>query len=224
MAAELGPPLLCLPALGCTTRALLDAKSDVAIKKYTCTTLTLSDAQAYIREVSVLASLRHPNIVTLYGVCVQPPYMCLVVELMKNGSLFDVLADERDALAAQREAAVSSPAVTVAMNSQVGADGNAMAVPLLPESSDGDTDSRSDARGELTPLLRLQLMHDAWTGLAFLHGCDPPVYHGDIKSLNLLISAYVFRAWSMLRCSLQAFWVSLWLSLSVRQKLGAQAG
>ena len=34
---------------------------------------------------------------------------------------------------------------------------------------------------------RLFLMRDACAGLAFLHAQNPPLLHGDIKSLNMLI-------------------------------------
>lgn len=41
------------------------------------------------QEVTVLAQLNHPNIVSLLGVSVRP--MCMVIELAPMGSLFDIL-------------------------------------------------------------------------------------------------------------------------------------
>ncbi len=40
-------------------------------------------------EVTLMKSLRHPNIVLFMGVCVKP--VCLVTEFCKNGNLFDLL-------------------------------------------------------------------------------------------------------------------------------------
>jgi len=49
------------------------------------------------REASLMVGLRHPNIIQLYGVCLEPGHYGMVMELMPKGSLFDVLhnADER---------------------------------------------------------------------------------------------------------------------------------
>lgn len=44
-------------------------------------------------ECLLLASLRHPNIVTFMGYCVEPP--CLVTEYCTRGSLYDRLAEAR---------------------------------------------------------------------------------------------------------------------------------
>eukprot|EP00884_Botryococcus_braunii_P001879 jgi/Botrbrau1/11692/Bobra.0195s0023.1 len=41
------------------------------------------------REVNILASLRHPNIVMFMGVCLDPP--CLITEWCARGSLADIL-------------------------------------------------------------------------------------------------------------------------------------
>lgn len=48
----------------------------------------LQDTQT---EASVMVHLKHPNIVTLYGVCMEPPHYCIVMEYMPNGSLFSLL-------------------------------------------------------------------------------------------------------------------------------------
>ncbi|KAK9807281.1 hypothetical protein WJX73_007482 [Symbiochloris irregularis] len=55
------------------------------------------------REVSVMASIRHPNVVLFMGVCLQPA--CLVTEWCSRGSVYDILAKARKnpALAAQLE-------------------------------------------------------------------------------------------------------------------------
>jgi serine/threonine protein kinase len=37
-----------------------------------------------------MTSLRHPNVVLFMAACTRPPKMCIVMELMTLGSLFDV--------------------------------------------------------------------------------------------------------------------------------------
>ena len=39
----------------------------------------------------MLAKLRHPNIVLLVGLCSIPPNLCIVLEYIENGSLYDLL-------------------------------------------------------------------------------------------------------------------------------------
>ena len=43
------------------------------------------------RETAVHASLRHPNIILLYGICIEATKCAMVMEFMANGSLYDVL-------------------------------------------------------------------------------------------------------------------------------------
>ena len=52
-----------------------------------------------LQEASLLASLRHPNVVNFMGVCHEPP--CIVTEFCSRGSLTSVLmAAKRDEQAA----------------------------------------------------------------------------------------------------------------------------
>jgi serine/threonine protein kinase len=44
-------------------------------------------------QVSIMASLRHPNVVMFMGMCVEPP--CIITEFCARGSLFDVLRKAR---------------------------------------------------------------------------------------------------------------------------------
>lgn len=41
-------------------------------------------------EVRVMTALRHPNVVLFMAACTQPPKLCIVMEFMALGSLFDV--------------------------------------------------------------------------------------------------------------------------------------
>jgi serine/threonine protein kinase len=41
-------------------------------------------------EVRVMTALRHPNVVLFMAACTKPPRMCIVMEFMALGSLYDV--------------------------------------------------------------------------------------------------------------------------------------
>lgn len=49
-------------------------------------------------EVNMLAKYRHPNIVLMLGAITTPPQLCLVMELVKEGSLFDLLHKRKTVL------------------------------------------------------------------------------------------------------------------------------
>ncbi len=42
------------------------------------------------QQVRVMTALRHPNVVLFMAACTKPPKMCIVMEFMGLGSLFDV--------------------------------------------------------------------------------------------------------------------------------------
>ncbi len=41
-------------------------------------------------QVRVMTALRHPNVVLFMAACTKPPRMCIVMEFMGLGSLYDV--------------------------------------------------------------------------------------------------------------------------------------
>ena len=45
-------------------------------------------------QVSIMAAIRHPNVVLFMGVCLEPP--CMVTEWCSRGSLYDVLQKVRN--------------------------------------------------------------------------------------------------------------------------------
>uniref|UniRef100_A0A7S1SXI6 Protein kinase domain-containing protein n=1 Tax=Tetraselmis chuii TaxID=63592 RepID=A0A7S1SXI6_9CHLO len=45
----------------------------------------------FVREVSVVGVMRHPNIVKLFGSCLRPPRYAMVLEYMDGGTLWDKL-------------------------------------------------------------------------------------------------------------------------------------
>jgi serine/threonine protein kinase len=49
----------------------------------------------FLREVEIMRSLRHPNIVEFMGVCIEQPNICIVTEYLKKGSLHDLLRERK---------------------------------------------------------------------------------------------------------------------------------
>jgi serine/threonine protein kinase len=46
--------------------------------------------RSFKEEVRVMTALRHPNVVLFMAACTKAPKMCIVMEYMALGSLFDV--------------------------------------------------------------------------------------------------------------------------------------
>ena len=59
----------------------------MAIKLYTPFDITVESIVKYQREVSLLSTLEHPNIVKYLGISVIPPHVALVFELCVRGGL-----------------------------------------------------------------------------------------------------------------------------------------
>jgi serine/threonine protein kinase len=47
--------------------------------------------QILLNEAQILNGLRHPKVVGLYGVCIEPKRLCLVMEYLNNGTLSETL-------------------------------------------------------------------------------------------------------------------------------------
>ena len=65
---------------------------NVAVKLMASQGTSLLDS--FHAEVEVLSRLKHPNIVQFLGASVVPPHLCLVEELVENGSLWNLLHSE----------------------------------------------------------------------------------------------------------------------------------
>ncbi|VAH98893.1 unnamed protein product [Triticum turgidum subsp. durum] len=74
---------------GCTYKGKLPDGLDIAIKRHN--TSCLSEFQA---EIEVIPNLRHKNIISLLGFCVQGKEKILGYEYMSNNSLAAVISDE----------------------------------------------------------------------------------------------------------------------------------
>ena len=64
---------------------------DVAIKQLHVTSLDASESQDLLTEAGVMAGLRHPHVVQLYGVVTERAPYCMVMEYLSGGSLDSVL-------------------------------------------------------------------------------------------------------------------------------------
>jgi serine/threonine protein kinase len=62
-------------------------EQDVAIKHLSFDSEADESYRTLIKEAQVLSQLRHPNVVNLYGVCLEPQRLCLVKEYLPGGAL-----------------------------------------------------------------------------------------------------------------------------------------
>lgn len=69
---------------------------EVAVKELKLARLSETAVNEFREEAELQGSLRHPNIVMLYGVCLEPGHYSMVMELMAKGSLYEVLHNSQD--------------------------------------------------------------------------------------------------------------------------------
>lgn len=62
-----------------------------AIKVIFSADLTAEDINKAAVEATILSAVKSPNIVDIYGICVNPPNVCILLEICTLGSLSDVL-------------------------------------------------------------------------------------------------------------------------------------
>ncbi|OQR96132.1 protein kinase [Achlya hypogyna] len=67
----------------CVYRGQLHSRYAVAVKVYSPTEITESTLAVFSQETARCATLKHPNVVTFYGMCIAPPMVCLVTELCR---------------------------------------------------------------------------------------------------------------------------------------------
>ncbi|KAH3756676.1 protein tyrosine kinase [Pelomyxa schiedti] len=82
-------PPIAMGASGVVSKAYY-RHSIVAVKTFVEANISDGSVESFRKEVSLLQSLRHPNIVLFIGATVTPP-LSIVTELAANGSLFDVI-------------------------------------------------------------------------------------------------------------------------------------
>jgi len=67
--------------------------TEVAVKKIHAT-LNEKDLKEFRSEIVMMTKLRHPNIVLFMGASTKPPTFAIITELLKRGSLWNVLHDK----------------------------------------------------------------------------------------------------------------------------------
>ncbi|XP_027937080.1 serine/threonine-protein kinase CTR1-like isoform X1 [Vigna unguiculata] len=65
--------------------------SDVAVKILKVQGFDPGRFEEFLKEVSLMKRLRHPNIVLLMGAVIQPPKLSIVTEYLSRGSLYELL-------------------------------------------------------------------------------------------------------------------------------------
>ncbi|KAK7279008.1 hypothetical protein RJT34_24049 [Clitoria ternatea] len=65
--------------------------SDVAVKILKVQGFDRERFEEFLKEVSLMKRLRHPNIVLLMGAVIQPPKLSIVTEYLSRGSLYELL-------------------------------------------------------------------------------------------------------------------------------------
>ena len=63
----------------------------VAIKIYQKQKMSEGEKESMEVEMEVLKQLDHPNIIKLYEIFEEEKYICLVIELMEGGEIFDMI-------------------------------------------------------------------------------------------------------------------------------------
>jgi 2',3'-cyclic-nucleotide 2'-phosphodiesterase (5'-nucleotidase family) len=68
--------------------------TDVAVKVVSANNAGKAAWDSFKQEVSVMTALRHPNVVLFMAASTKPPKMCIVMELMELGSLYELIHNE----------------------------------------------------------------------------------------------------------------------------------
>lgn len=108
--------------------------TEVALKRLPRDSMDQQILLEFMKEAFIMRQLRHPNVLQVLGVCLEPP--CIIMEYMPRGSLYHL---------------VHNPSVVLDW-----------------------------------PIVR-KLAIEICRGMAYLHGCNPPLIHRDLKPHNLLV-------------------------------------
>lgn len=71
---------------------------DIAIKQLHLKNLPQHLVNDFIQETQIMAQCQFPNIVSLYGVCMEPGHYSIVMEYMPKGSLYSLLQTPENSL------------------------------------------------------------------------------------------------------------------------------
>ncbi|SPN79556.1 Serine/Threonine-protein kinase [Brazilian cedratvirus IHUMI] len=68
--------------------------TEVAVKTILSSHVNKETEKAFRDEIKVMTTLRHPNVVLFMAACTKAPTLCIVMEFMSLGSLYDLLHNE----------------------------------------------------------------------------------------------------------------------------------
>lgn len=87
---------------GVVYKALMNGVDEVAVKLVKADKPTNKELTLFHKEVRVLRTLHHRNIVQFYGACLEPSSMFFVTELMKGGDLYSALRNHPETMRWER--------------------------------------------------------------------------------------------------------------------------
>jgi tRNA A-37 threonylcarbamoyl transferase component Bud32 len=135
--------------------------TNVAVKKFKVSKNAAEDMKtSLLQEGKLLSELRHPNVLLLLGICIEPDFIGIITEFMAQGSLFDLLH-------------LSKPRVSSDTQSSA-------TLSLTKRKDNGGEDFAAK-----NPRIFLRILKDVGRGMVFLHSSN--VIHRDLKSHNLLL-------------------------------------
>eukprot|EP01088_Endostelium_zonatum_P006110 TRINITY_DN18219_c0_g1_i1.p1 TRINITY_DN18219_c0_g1~~TRINITY_DN18219_c0_g1_i1.p1 ORF type:complete len:1174 (-),score=270.18 TRINITY_DN18219_c0_g1_i1:46-3567(-) len=89
-------------SFGTVYKAKLNHK-EVAVKQLFAQKMDQKTLDEFKKEVSIMSTLRHPNILLFMGACCEPGSLLIVTEVMPMGSVHDILRDKSIALTFRRK-------------------------------------------------------------------------------------------------------------------------
>eukprot|EP01087_Luapelamoeba_hula_P020947 TRINITY_DN7230_c0_g1_i2.p1 TRINITY_DN7230_c0_g1~~TRINITY_DN7230_c0_g1_i2.p1 ORF type:complete len:1005 (-),score=128.15 TRINITY_DN7230_c0_g1_i2:404-3418(-) len=96
-------------SFGTVFKAQLHGK-DVAVKKLSTQKFDEKTLDEFRKEVAIMSTLRHPNVLLFMGACTQPGNLLIVTELMPRGSVYDLLRDSKVTLSFKRKMLIAKDA------------------------------------------------------------------------------------------------------------------
>ncbi|TFK37240.1 hypothetical protein BDQ12DRAFT_214347 [Crucibulum laeve] len=137
----------------------------------------------FVREVGIWKTLRHPNVLELYGASStagDPPWF-FVSPYERNGSLVEFLRKlDMDGTAKAYGLGFSAPAMTASVGR-----GRMATFPGFANGSLGSSRGVSPSRDVPRELDLWRFMHEIAKGMEYLH--SKGVLHGDLKGANVLV-------------------------------------
>lgn len=139
--------------------------------------LTMSELQ---KESSVMARMRHPNIVSFMGLCALPPCILTGVCFCPGRVICRPLhAAFATAVSRWSQSLSAVPCASFLLPTEYCSRGSLFELLHKP-----------DAAPHLSWAVRLSMAMDGARGLLYLHSRSPPIIHRDIKSPNLLVDEH----------------------------------